>query len=117
VGEGTVHSTGGSSFQPTSKVSSRAEWSQHPVGGEHEKLATRPCYGLTKGKGWSKKLSKKCTGPYTIIEVRSPQGVVLKEPNSRNRFTINNLLHPELEDSPTCVPFLLLLLSMILRFI
>jgi len=42
-----------------------------------------------KAKGWSKKLSKKWTGPYTIIEVRSPQEVVLKEPNSRNWLTIN----------------------------
>jgi len=42
-----------------------------------------------KGKGWSKKLSKKWTGPYTIIEVRSPQVVVLEEPNSRNWLTIN----------------------------
>jgi len=42
-----------------------------------------------KGKGQSKKLSKKCTGPYTIIEVRSPQVVVLEEPNSRNWLTIN----------------------------
>jgi len=42
-----------------------------------------------KGKGWSKKLSKKRTGPYTIIEVRSPQVVVLKEPNSRYWLTIN----------------------------
>jgi len=42
-----------------------------------------------KGKGWSKKLSKKWTGPYTIVEVRSPQVVVLKEPNSRNWFTVN----------------------------
>jgi len=30
-----------------------------------------------KGKGQSKKLSKKWTGPYTIIEVHSPQVVVL----------------------------------------
>jgi len=42
-----------------------------------------------KGKGWSKKLSKKWTGPYSIIEVRSPQVVVLEEPNSRNWFIIN----------------------------
>jgi len=42
-----------------------------------------------KGKGRSKKLSKKWMGPYTIIEVCSPQVVVLKEPNSRNWFTIN----------------------------
>jgi len=42
-----------------------------------------------KGKGWSKKLSKKWTGPYTIFEVHSPQVVVLKEPNSRNWFTVN----------------------------
>jgi len=42
-----------------------------------------------KGKGWSKKLSKKWTGPYTIIEVRSPQVVVFEEPNSRNRFTVS----------------------------
>jgi len=42
-----------------------------------------------KGKGQSKKLSKKWTGPYTIIEVLSPQVVVLKEPNSRNWLTVN----------------------------
>jgi len=42
-----------------------------------------------RGKGQSKKLSKKWTGPYTIIEVRSPQVVVLEEPNSRNWLTIN----------------------------
>jgi len=42
-----------------------------------------------KGKGQSKKLSKKWTGPYTIIEVHSPQVVVLEEPNSRNRLTAN----------------------------
>jgi len=42
-----------------------------------------------KGKGWSKKLSKKWTGPYAIIEVRSPQVMVLEEPNSRNRLTFN----------------------------
>jgi len=42
-----------------------------------------------KGKGQSKKLSKKWTGPYTIIEVCRPQVVVLEEPNSRNRLTIN----------------------------
>jgi len=42
-----------------------------------------------KGKGWSKKLSKKWTGPYTIFEVGSPQVVVLEEPNSRNQFTVN----------------------------
>jgi len=42
-----------------------------------------------RGKGWSKKLSKKWTGPYTIIEVRSPQVVVLEEPNSRNWLTVN----------------------------
>jgi len=42
-----------------------------------------------KGKGQSKKLSKKWTGPYTIIEVRSPQVVVLEELNSRNWLTIN----------------------------
>jgi len=41
-----------------------------------------------RGKGWSKKLSKKWTGPYTIFEVRSPQVVVLEEPNSRNRLTV-----------------------------
>jgi len=28
-------------------------------------------------------------GPYTIVEVCSPQVVVLEEPNSRNWFTIN----------------------------
>jgi len=33
-----------------------------------------------KGKGWSKKLSKKWMGPYTIIEVPSPQVVALEEP-------------------------------------
>jgi len=43
----------------------------------------------SKGKGWSKNLSKKWTGPYTIIEVLSPQVVVLEEPNSRNRLTVN----------------------------
>jgi len=42
-----------------------------------------------KGKGQSKKLSKKWTGPYTIVGVRSPQVVVLEEPNSRNCFTVN----------------------------
>jgi len=42
-----------------------------------------------KGKGWSKKLSKMWMGPYTIIEVHSPQVVVLKEPNSRNWLTVN----------------------------
>jgi len=42
-----------------------------------------------KGKGQSNKLSKKWTGPYTIIEVHSPQVVVLEEPNSRNWLTIN----------------------------
>jgi len=42
-----------------------------------------------KGKGWSKKLSKKWTGPYTIIEVCSPQVVVLEEPNIRNWLTAN----------------------------
>jgi len=42
-----------------------------------------------KGKGRSKKLSKKWMGPYTIIEVRSPQVVVLEELNSRNWFTVN----------------------------
>jgi len=42
-----------------------------------------------KGKGWSKKLSKKWTGPYTIFEVCSPQVVVLEEPNSRNWLTMN----------------------------
>jgi len=42
-----------------------------------------------RGKGRSKKLSKKWTGPNTIIEVCSPQVVVLEEPNSRNRLTIN----------------------------
>jgi len=42
-----------------------------------------------KGKGWSKKLSQKWTGPYAIVEVCSPQAVVLEEPNSRNWFTIN----------------------------
>jgi len=42
-----------------------------------------------KGKGQSKKLSKKWTGLYTIIEVCCPQVVVLKEPNSRNRLTVN----------------------------
>jgi len=42
-----------------------------------------------KGKGQSKKLSKKWTGPYTIIEVHSPQVVVLEEPNSRNWLTVN----------------------------
>jgi len=42
-----------------------------------------------RGKDRSKKLSKKWTGPYTIIEVHSPQVVVLEEPNSRNRLTIN----------------------------
>jgi len=41
------------------------------------------------GKGRSKKLSKKWTGPYTIVEVSSPQEVVLKEQNSRNQLTIN----------------------------
>jgi len=29
------------------KVSSRTEWSQHPIGQEHGKLATRSCYRLT----------------------------------------------------------------------
>jgi len=66
-------------------VSSRTEWSQCPIGQERGKLATKSC----KGKGWSKKLSKKWTGPYTIIEVCSPQVVVLEEPNSRNRLTVN----------------------------
>jgi len=42
-----------------------------------------------RDKGQSKKLSKKWTGPYTIIEVLSPQVVVLKEPNSRNWLTVN----------------------------
>jgi len=41
-----------------------------------------------KGKGQSKKLSKKWTGPYTIFEVRSPQEVLM-EPNSKNGFTIS----------------------------
>jgi len=45
--------------------------------------------GDRKGKGRSKKLSKKWTGPYTIIEVHSPQVVVLEEPNSRNWLTVN----------------------------
>jgi len=45
-----------------------------------------------KGKGWSKKLSKKWTGPYTIVEVRSPQVVVLKEPKSRSWLIINVML-------------------------
>jgi len=44
-----------------------------------------------KGKGWSKKLSKKWTGPYTIVEVRTPQVVVIEEPNRRNWFTIVKL--------------------------
>jgi len=39
-------------------------------------------------QGRSKKLSKKWTGPYTIVEQHSPQVVVLKELN-RNWFTIN----------------------------
>jgi len=42
-----------------------------------------------KGKAWAKKLSKKWMGPHTIIEVHSPQMLVLKEPNSRNWFTSN----------------------------
>jgi len=42
-----------------------------------------------KGKGRKKKLSKKWTGPYTIVEVHCPQVVVPEEPNSRNWFTIN----------------------------
>jgi len=42
-----------------------------------------------KGKGQSKKLSKKWTGPYTIIEACSPQVVVLEELNSRNWLTVN----------------------------
>jgi len=37
----------GSSFWPTSKVSSRTEWSQCPIGQEHRKLVTRSRYGLT----------------------------------------------------------------------
>jgi len=32
---------------PTSKVSSRTEWSQHPIGQERGKLVTRSHYGLT----------------------------------------------------------------------
>jgi len=42
-----------------------------------------------KGKGWLKKLSKNWMGPYTIIEVHSPQVVVLEELNSRKWFTVN----------------------------
>jgi len=42
-----------------------------------------------KGKGQSKKLSKKWMGPYTIVEVRSPQVVVLEELSSRNQLTVN----------------------------
>jgi len=42
-----------------------------------------------KGKGQLKKFSKKWAGPYTIIEVCSPQVVVLEEPNSRNWLTVN----------------------------
>jgi len=42
-----------------------------------------------RGKGQSKKLSKKWTGPYTLIGVPSPQVVVLEEPNSRNWLTVN----------------------------
>jgi len=42
-----------------------------------------------KGKGRSKKLSKKWMGPYTIIEAHSPQVMVLEEPNSRNQFMVN----------------------------
>jgi len=42
-----------------------------------------------KGKGQSKKLSKKWTAPYTTIEVLSPQVVVLEELNSRNWLTVN----------------------------
>jgi len=40
-----------------------------------------------KGKSW--KLSKKWSGPYRIVEVLSPQVVVLEEPNSHSRTKVN----------------------------
>jgi len=43
-----------------------------------------------KGKGWLKKLSKKWTGTHTIVDVCGTQVVVLKEPNSRNQFTVEH---------------------------
>jgi len=66
------------------RVESMPHWSRTWEAGNKVML-----WADQKGKGWSKKLSKKWTGPYTIIEVCSPQVVVLEEPNSRNWFTFN----------------------------
>jgi len=66
------------------QVESMPHWSRKWEAGNQVML-----WADCKGKGWSKKLSKKWTRPYTIVEVLSPQVVVLEEPNSRNQFTIN----------------------------
>jgi len=66
------------------RVESTPHWSRMWEAGDQVMLRAD-----RRGKGRSKKLSKKWTGPYTIIEVRSPQVVVLEEPNSRNLLTIN----------------------------
>jgi len=67
----------------------KTKWRQCPIGQERGKLATRSCYRLTaKERASQRSSSKKWTGPYTIIEIHSPQVVVLEEPNSRNRFTV-----------------------------
>jgi len=65
------------------QVESTPHWSRRWEAGNQVMLQAN-----CKGKGQSKKLSKKWTGPYTTVEVRSPQ-VVVKELNSRNWFTIN----------------------------
>jgi len=52
-------------------VESTPHWSRTWEAGNQVMLGADP-----KGKGQSKKLSKKWTAPYTIVEVHSPQVVV-----------------------------------------
>jgi len=54
------------------QVESMPHWLRMQEAGNQVRL-----WADCKGKGRSKKLSKKWTGPYTIIEVHSPQVVVL----------------------------------------
>jgi len=66
------------------QVESMSHWSRTWEAG-YQVMLQADC----KGKGWSKKLSKKWRGPYTIFEVCSPQVVVVEESNSRNWLTVD----------------------------
>jgi len=74
----------------TLKVGSRTVRSQCTIGQECGKLVTRSCYRLTaRARAGQRSSQRSGWVPTPSFEIYSPQVVVLKEPNSRNRFTVN----------------------------